>query len=89
LRAVEALEHLDTRESRRLLETLAGGAAESSGDAGENVLRQVKAKNLPPIPIIDISTTILTHQWTVDRGFIRKPFDLNAVLEAVWNCLEE
>jgi DNA-binding response OmpR family regulator len=52
-------------------------------------LRQVKVKNLPPIPIVDVATTILTHQWTVDRGFVHKPFDLNAVLEAVWSCLEE
>jgi CheY-like chemotaxis protein len=52
-------------------------------------LQQVKRKNLPPIPIIDVSTTILTHQWIVDRGFIHKPFDLDAVLQVVQRCLEE
>ena len=51
-------------------------------------VQQVKTKKLPTIPIIDITTTIDTCQWIVDRGSIHKPFDLDAVLQAVQRCLE-
>jgi hypothetical protein len=37
---------------------------------------------------IDVTTTIDTYQWIVDRGFIHKPFNLDAVLQGVQRCLE-
>ena len=79
----EALAMLDRmRLDLILLDTLSPALDE------RHFLRQVKAKNLPPIPIIDVSTTIDTCQWIVDPGFIHKPFDLDEVLKAVQRCLE-
>jgi hypothetical protein len=49
----------------------------------------VHAIQSPPIPIIDVATTILTHQWIEHRGLIHKPFDLDAVQKQVQRCLEE
>jgi DNA-binding response OmpR family regulator len=80
----EALAMLDRmRPDLILVDTLSPALDE------RQFLRRVKAKNLPPIPIIDVATTIRTHQWIVDRGFIHKPFDLDAVQKQVQRCLEE
>jgi DNA-binding response OmpR family regulator len=80
----EALAMLDRmRPDLILLDTLSPALDE------RHFLQQVKAKNLPLVPMIDVSATILTRQWTVGSGFIQKPTDLDAVLKEVKRCLEE
>jgi DNA-binding response OmpR family regulator len=80
----EALAFLDTlRPDLILLDTLSPAVDE------RHFLRQVKAKRLPPVPIIDVSAAILPRRWAVDHDFIHRPIDLDAVLKEVQHCLEE
>ncbi len=59
---------------------------------GWQVLRQLKARNFPPVPIILMTATGLSRQWAEDHGccgFISKPIVPNEVLKEIRRCLEE
>jgi CheY-like chemotaxis protein len=51
---------------------------------GWHFLEQLKAKHIPPIPIIVVTATVLTREWAEDhgcRGFLPKPIEPLAMLE--------
>jgi CheY-like chemotaxis protein len=59
---------------------------------GWRFLQQVKAKNIPSVPIIVVTATVLTREWAEDhgcRGFIAKPIIPDELLKEVQRCLQE
>ncbi len=58
---------------------------------GWHFLEQLKANQIPPIPIIAVTATVLTREWAEDRGcrgFILKPIEPLAMLDEIQRCLE-
>ena len=57
---------------------------------GWHFLQQMHAEGAPPIPIMVMTSTVLTRQWAEDHGccgFVKKPIDPEALLGEVRRCL--
>lgn len=55
-------------------------------------LAEVLKKPSPSVPILVITSTILTREWAKDHGcagFLRKPIDPADMLEEIQRCLGE
>src|SRR5579871_2730002 len=59
---------------------------------GWHFLQQVKAENVPDLPIIIVTATVLTREWAQQQGccgFIRKPIEMAEMLEEIRRCLKK
>jgi CheY-like chemotaxis protein len=57
---------------------------------GWHFLQQIDAEGAPAIPIIVVTSTVLTRQWAEDHGccgFVKKPIDPQALLGEIHRCL--
>ena len=58
---------------------------------GWHFLQQIRAEGATPIPIMVVTSTVLTRQWAEDHGccgFVKKPIDPEALLGEIRRCLE-
>jgi CheY-like chemotaxis protein len=56
---------------------------------GWHFLQQMHAEDMPRIPILVMTATVLSRQWAEDHGccgFLKKPLDPDALLAEIRRC---